>query len=96
METLDGEIIPRGKIGQRSKFTTPLGNIINFDNEGMPLQKGPKPEVIRLQVDGNNQPLVPHVRLYEDDVGNMIIKYESPSTLIEPPADIKNEEVVRP
>jgi len=35
--TKEGEIIPRGPIGQRSVFTTPKGRIINFDLEGLPV-----------------------------------------------------------
>ena len=37
VRTTEGEIIPRGPIGERSVTTTPLGNIINFDAEGLPI-----------------------------------------------------------
>ena len=48
VKTAEGEIIPRGPIGERSIATTPQGNIINFDTEGLPIQLGPKPEVIKI------------------------------------------------
>ena len=47
--TADGEVIPRGPIGERSVYTTPSGRIINMDAEGLPVQLGPKPEVIRVE-----------------------------------------------
>ena len=34
--TLDGELLPRGPIGKRSVVTSPKGNIINMDKEGLP------------------------------------------------------------
>ena len=37
VRTAEGEIIPRGPIGERSITTTPQGNIINFDTEGLPI-----------------------------------------------------------
>ena len=46
--TSEGELIPRGPIGQRSVVTSPMGRIINLDTEGLPVTKGPKPQVIRL------------------------------------------------
>ena len=48
VKTNEGEIIPRGPVGERSVATTPEGNIINFDSEGLPIQLGPKPEVIKI------------------------------------------------
>ena len=48
VRTADGEIIPRGPIGDRSVYTTPKGRIINMDLEGLPVQLGPKPEVIKI------------------------------------------------
>ncbi len=49
VETAEGEIIPRGPIGQRSVYITPKGRIINLDLEGLPVQLGPKPKVIRVE-----------------------------------------------
>lgn len=37
VRTTEGEVIPRGPIGQRSVYTTPKGRIINFDLEGLPI-----------------------------------------------------------
>lgn len=48
VKTAEGEIIPRGPIGERSVFTTPKGRIINMDMEGLPVQLGPKSEIIRV------------------------------------------------
>jgi len=48
VRTAEGEVIPRGPIGKRSIYTTPKGRIINLDLEGLPVQLGPKPEVIRI------------------------------------------------
>jgi len=48
VKTKEGEIIPRGPIGERSVFTTPTGRIINLDMEGLPVQLGPKSEIIRV------------------------------------------------
>ena len=49
VRTADGEVIPRGPVGERSVFTTPMGRIINMDAEGLPVQLGPKPEVIQVE-----------------------------------------------
>ena len=48
VKTAEGEIIPRGPIGKRSVYTTPKGRIINMDMEGLPIQLGPKPEIIKV------------------------------------------------
>ena len=49
--TADGEVIPRGPVGERSVYTTPKGIIINMDLEGLPVQLGPKPDIIRVKVE---------------------------------------------
>lgn len=45
VKTDEGELIPRGAIGQRSVTTTPKGRIINMDSEGFPLTRGPRSEI---------------------------------------------------
>ena len=60
MRTADGELIPRSKVGKHhTVYVTYSGNIINLDNEGLPIQKGPKPEVLTLQVDAAGDPIHP-------------------------------------
>ena len=59
MRTSDGELIPRGPVGKRSVYVTYAGNIINLDTEGLPVQKGPKPEVLTLEVDPAGDPIHP-------------------------------------
>lgn len=54
VRTIEGEVIPRGPIGKRSVFTTPKGRIINLDLEGLPVQLGPKSEVIRINQAASN------------------------------------------
>ena len=48
MRTHDGQIVPRGPLGKYSTFTTPMGAIIHMDKNGMPIQRGPKPQVIEI------------------------------------------------
>ncbi len=50
VRTEEGEIIPRGPIGERSVYTTPRGRIINMDTDGLPLTRGPKSDIIKVAV----------------------------------------------
>ncbi len=50
VRTEEGELIPRGPIGERSVYTTPRGRIINMDTDGLPLTRGPKSDIIKVAV----------------------------------------------
>lgn len=48
VRTHDGQIVPRGPLGEYSLYTTPMGAIIHLDKNGLPIQRGPKPQVIEI------------------------------------------------
>ncbi len=81
VRTEEGELIPRGPIGERSVYTTPRGRIINMDTDGLPLTRGPKSEIIKVEV---GQPETPD-KVYVNPTAQAAAQ-ETPAAVSEQPA----------
>ena len=86
VRTADGELIPRGPIGERSVYTTPKGRIINLDMEGLPVQLGPKPEVIQVKEEAPVATPAPAEPPVEEQKAAVITPTSAPNTPTATPA----------